>query len=105
MNDRFLERLIKMATLLVLIGHLVTPILTLTVTILKDHRCGYPARSAAAHWRLPAKSAAPHFSSLPVTATKLGVPSRTTRNSNGVFAEGLLTDARSAVCSKCFVPA
>ena len=37
-NDRFMERLIKMATLLVLIGHLVLPILTLVAPILRDLR-------------------------------------------------------------------
>jgi hypothetical protein len=37
-NDRFMERLIKMATLLVLIGHLVLPILTLVAPVLKDLR-------------------------------------------------------------------
>jgi hypothetical protein len=37
-NDRFMERLTKMATLLVLIGHLVLPILTLVAPILRDLR-------------------------------------------------------------------
>jgi hypothetical protein len=37
-NDRFMERLTKMATLVVLIGHLVLPILTLVAPILKDLR-------------------------------------------------------------------
>ena len=37
-NDRFMERITQMATLLVLTGHLVLPILTLVAPILKDLR-------------------------------------------------------------------
>jgi len=46
-----------------------------------------------------------HFSSLPVTAIKLGVPSRIIRRSNGCLELGLLTDAMSPTSARCLVPA